>query len=343
MPILTKGRTTLREMSFKDIKGQEIVIRYLKKVLEKDSLPPTFIFSGMRGTGRLLTAKTFAKALNCLEEEFDSCDKCKNCIAIEQNVHPNINIVKAVEGYLSIDDIRSISDFSFMPINGKYKINIIDNADTSTQEAFNSMLKYFEEPPERTVNILIAENAGMIPETVRSRAVELKFKPLRIEILEEILKSKGFNGETVELLAHISKGSLERVEFYLKKNVLEGRKSFIKYFLEFLKDERPVAQVILQWKTFYMDSFEKESVDFLFENISYIVQDILAVSCTKDTEHIVNIDFLGYFADRFFTFPREKLESIFDILNEGKKSLLTNTNPMYIMFNVLFKIREVIK
>jgi DNA polymerase-3 subunit delta' len=330
-------------VSFNDIKGQEIAIRYLKKVLEKDSLPPTFIFSGIRGTGRLLTAKTFAKALNCLEEEFDSCDKCKNCVAIDQNVHPNVNVIGIKEGSLGINDIRSISDFSFIPINGKYKVNIIDNADTGTQEAFNSMLKYFEEPPDRTVNILIAENAGMIPDTVRSRAVELKFKPLSIGIVKEILVSRGIDGDTAELLSHISKGSLERAQFYLKEKVLENRKYFIQGFLEFLKDERPVALVIAQWKSFYRDSFERGSVDFLLESISDIIQDILLVNCTKDTEHIVNIDFLGYFADRFFTFPREKLERIFDILNVGKKSLLTNTNPMYIMFNVVFKIREVVK
>lgn len=331
-------------MSFKDIKGQEIVIHYLKKVLGKDALPPTFIFSGMKGTGRLMAAKTFAKALNCLEESLDSCDKCKNCVAIEQNVHPNVNIIGIKEeGLLGIDEIRSISDLSFIPINGKYKINIIDNADMGTQEAFNSMLKYFEEPPDRTVNILIVENVDTIPDTVRSRAVELKFKPLSINTVKELFVSRGIDAETAELLGHLSKGSLERAEFYTKEKVLEHRKDFIKGFLEFLKEERPVASVVAQWKSFYRDSFERESVNFLFESISDIVQDILLVSHTKDTEHIVNVDFLGYFADRFFTFPKEKLLGIFDILNIGKKSLLTNTNPMYIMFDVVFKIKEVVK
>jgi DNA polymerase-3 subunit delta' len=330
-------------MSFRDIKGQDVVVEYLKKVLEKESVPPTFIFSGMRGTGRLLTAKTFAKALNCLEEKLDSCDKCKNCIAINQNVHPNINIVGLKEDYLGIDEIRSISDFSFMPINSRYRVNIIEKADTGTQQAFNSMLKYFEEPPLRTVNILISENVGKIPETVRSRAVELKFKPLSFEAIKETLASKSINGETAELLAHISKGSLEMVEFYQTKDTLETRKSFIRAFLEFLKGENPVGSVLVQWKHFYRDSFERKSVNFLLEDIADIVHDILLVTSTKDTEHIINIDFLGYLADRFFTFPEQNLQKMFDILQEGKRSLLTNANPMHIMFNVLFRIREVVK
>lgn len=329
-------------MSFDRIKGQEVAVNYLRKTLIRQHIPPTFIFSGTAGTGRLLTAMTFAKALNCLRLSDDACDTCKSCVAIDGGVHPNVSVIGIGNYSIGIDEIRNISESSFMPINNKYKVNIIDNADKSTMEAFNSMLKFFEEPPERTVNILIAENVSLIPETVKSRAVELKFKPLSNEIVMEILLAQGIAKQSAEVIAHLSKGSLERTKLYTEDAALEKREQFLKGFLKFLRGEGSVGEVVALWKAFHKRDIDRENVNLLFENIADIIDDILIVTIMKDTERLVNIDFLGHLADGFFAFSRGKLEQIYEVVTNGKMALLTNANPMYIMLSVLFTIREVV-
>ena len=330
-------------MAFKDIKGQEFAVNYLKQIILKKRIPPTLLFVGKKGTGRFLTALTFAKALNCENETNDSCDKCDSCVAIQSGVHPNVKVMGRKEEKIAINDIRNMISSSFVPLKNGFKANIIDNADKSTIQAFNSMLKYLEEPPENTVNILIAQDENTIPETIRSRSVKIKFNSLPAKIIEEILKERGISSDRAYLVSHIANGSLNETDRFTSNEFLTNRKEFILAILKFLKNEETVPALLSKWSALYPDLSQKDSAEKFFDTVSQIIRDILLISILKEKENIVNIDFSGYIAERFSIIRKSALEKIFDIINTEKEALLTNANAQYIMMDGIFRIKEVIK
>ncbi|MEW6041970.1 MAG: hypothetical protein AB1633_10650, partial [Elusimicrobiota bacterium] len=181
-------------MSFSKILGHEKTINSLKAIISSNRIPPAIIFYGPQGIGKFLTAKEFAKVLNCCKNNMnsesgnlfksepinvkpsalsltliDSCDECQACTQIEKNIHPDIRIIdSAFQGFLldediqkqtrlKIDTVREFTRYIYTrPISARWKVFIINDADTLTVESQNAMLKVLEEPPQDSVLILIA-------------------------------------------------------------------------------------------------------------------------------------------------------------------------------------------
>ena len=330
-------------MALEDIKGQDHIVKYLKNILRKDRIPPMLLLSGRKGTGRFLAATMFAKALNCANSIDDCCDKCKSCVAIEHTVHPNVVVIGREGGTVQIENIRNMINASFVPVNNRYRVNIIDNSDRSTSEAFNSMLKYLEEPPERTVNILIAEMAELLPETIRSRAVELKFRPISTAFIKGTVKKTGLSDEDAEIVSKIANGSMEKIKLFSSKDFLKKRKIFIEYLLKFFLDEVIVSKLLEEWNNFSGNNSSMKNAKEFFDILSTLLQDILFVSVLHDTEHITNVDALGFIAAKFAFVDQYKLHKIYDVVLEKKQALLTNAMQQYILLDGLFKIKEVVR
>jgi DNA polymerase-3 subunit delta' len=330
-------------MSFKDVEGQDTAVNYLKKVIEKMAIPPTFIFSGPKGTGRKLSAITFTKALNCKRASADSCDNCASCKAIDANIHPNMLILDGNDKVIGIDDVRKVINSSFIPIDEGIKVNIFDGLDNATEEAFNSMLKYFEEPPEKTVNIIIVENTDKLPETVRSRSVEVKFRPLNSNIVRSLLLKNEINEKLVDSLSRISMGSMEQLKPYLKEEGLSKRNSLIKMTFRFVADECTACELVEALQELYGKDISRENLSLYLEELLNVASDVLLVSLSKEPDRIINVDFLGYIADKFYTFDVKKVYKIFKVIEKCKNALLTNANPTYIMFYLIFGIKQVLR
>ncbi len=328
-------------MSFNDIKGQKFAVSYLKKIILKKRIPPTLMFVGKSGTGRFKTALTFAKALNCKNAQADSCDRCKSCIAVENSVHPNVKVIGR-NSSVGIGDVRSIVNDNLVPINEGYRVNIIDNADKSTIQAFNSMLKYLEEPPENTVNVLIARDPFNIPETIRSRSVMVKFQPLSDKDIESYLISKGFDSDKAVLVSHLLNGSLEGWEKFSDEDFIKKRKSFIEEMLLFFQGRSDISSLLEKWNALFPDLSSKEKAEKFFDYVSVLIRDILYVSALGEKDNITNFDFLGYIAAKFSVTNKSSLERIYDIIKEQKKALLTNTNPQYAVVDGILRMKEVI-
>ena len=161
-----------------NIKAKEI----LKNILKSSSLPHAFLFSGQKGTGKTSSARIFAKTVNCENNFFskkldliDPCNKCPNCLSIENGSSTDVVEIDAASNR-GIDDIRSlIKTSSFLPMSGKFRIFIIDEAHMITHDAFNALLKTLEEPPSSVIFILATTNEEKIPKTILSRCSIVKF------------------------------------------------------------------------------------------------------------------------------------------------------------------------
>ncbi len=202
-------------MSFKDIKGEDSAIAFLKASLKNNRIYHAYIFCGPNGVGKRLTALNFAKALNCAasngasddacdpstgsgsnpehSQKVDACDNCGPCKKIDSLTHLDVSILRPAKegGSISIDEIRAlIKNISFKAIEGRKKICIIDGAESMKHEAANAILKTLEEPPADSVLILITENLKALFHTIVSRSQVVRFFPLGLKEIEEILKIK---------------------------------------------------------------------------------------------------------------------------------------------------------
>lgn len=219
-----------RPKTFNELYGQDLIIKILKSFLKNlNSLPQGYLFAGQRGTGKTSTARIFAKALNCLNLEnnnYEPCENCINCESINQNKFLDIIELDAASNR-GIDEIRNLKEnIGFKPIQGKYKIFIIDEAHMLTKEAFNALLKVLEETPKHVIFILATTEPEKIPSTVISRLQRFDFRRISLKDIVEKLK-KICDKENIEitygalyLIAEESEGSLRDAETLLERIIL---------------------------------------------------------------------------------------------------------------------------
>jgi len=213
-----------RPQFFKEVIGQDIVVKILKNFLKQEQPPHGYLFAGERGTGKTSAARIYAKALNCLNpKDFEPCGQCSVCKLFEQNKFLDLVELDAAS-HRKIEDIRNILEhIGFRPIQGKYKVFIIDEAHSLTEEASNALLKTLEEPPSHAIFILATTEPERILPTIHSRVQRLDFKrislPQIVSKLKLIAEAEGFNYEesALHLIAEESSGSLRDAETLLEK------------------------------------------------------------------------------------------------------------------------------
>ncbi len=165
-----------RFSSFNDMCGQQQVASFFINTIKYNKISHAYLFSGPRGTGKTSMARLFAKILNCSgKTSYEPCGVCRNCVEFDRGAAVDIIEMDAASNR-KIDDIRSLrDDVAFMPVNGRYKIFILDEAHMLTTEAANAFLKTLEEPPPYVIFILATTEHHKIPATILSRCQSVKF------------------------------------------------------------------------------------------------------------------------------------------------------------------------
>ncbi|RKX47509.1 MAG: DNA polymerase III subunit gamma/tau [Thermotogae bacterium] len=178
-----------RPKGFSEIVGQDHVKKVLINALKMGRVAHAYIFAGPRGTGKTTTARILAKSLNCESRKgAEPCNRCQSCLAIDEGTFMDVVELDAASNR-GIDEIRRIREAAgYRPIEGKYKVYIIDEVHMLTKEAFNALLKTLEEPPEHVVFVLATTNLEKVPPTIVSRCQVLEFKNLPEDLIFERLK-----------------------------------------------------------------------------------------------------------------------------------------------------------
>jgi DNA polymerase-3 subunit delta' len=198
-------------MKFESIIGQERSIRFLTQILRKQRIPNALLFTGIDGVGKQTTARTFGMALNCADPVGVSpCESCPSCQKFISGAHPDIITVEPQGIFIKIDQVRSLArQLRFAPLEGGWRVVIINNAQAMNLEASNAILKMLEEPPKGTIMILTATQTSDLLPTIVSRCQQIPFSPIPYEKIARVLvEQKGPDKETALTLALCSKGSL---------------------------------------------------------------------------------------------------------------------------------------
>tara|TARA_Y100001960_G_scaffold331607_1_gene429136 strand:- start:1576 stop:2874 length:1299 start_codon:yes stop_codon:yes gene_type:complete len=203
-----------RSQSFDDLVGQDVLVKTLENAINANRIHHAYVLSGIRGCGKTSTARILAKALNCEQgPSIKWADDDAQVKAIEAGNHVDVLEFDAAS-HTGVDDIKELFEgVHYKPVQGKYKVYIIDEVHMLSKQAFNALLKTLEEPPEHVKFIFATTEVNKIPVTVLSRCQRFDLKRITSEDLfthfANILKLEGFKyeDEALELISKAADGS----------------------------------------------------------------------------------------------------------------------------------------
>lgn len=164
-----------RPTNFDEVVGQTHIIQTLKNAIVQNRIAHAYLFCGPRGTGKTSIAKIFAKTLNCTNSQDAPCGVCENCKMAANGSHPDIIEIDAASNN-GVDEVRNLIDkVKYAPMQGKYKIYIIDEVHMMTSGAFNALLKTIEEPPAHVIFIFATTEPNKVLPTIISRCQRFDF------------------------------------------------------------------------------------------------------------------------------------------------------------------------
>ncbi len=224
-----------RSKQFDAVIGQELPVRILQNSLYLNQFFPVYLLSGQRGCGKTTTARLFAGAVNCENLELFQkqpksykipCRSCVSCHAMSRGSHPDFIEIDAAS-HTGVDNIRNIIESAaLLPVLGRKKIYLIDEAHMLSKAAFNAFLKILEEPPASVIFMLATTDPHKIIETVRSRCFQLFFTSIPADIMVKHLsaicqeEAIPYDGAALHIIACETEGSardalnlLEQVRF----------------------------------------------------------------------------------------------------------------------------------
>ena len=178
-----------RPQTFADLIGQENIVHALSNAIKLNRIAHAYLLCGPRGTGKTSSARILAKSLNCQEgPTLTPCGKCPACLDIMNSVPVDVIEIDAASNR-SVEDTQAILEkIQYVPVNGRYKIYVIDEVHMLSNHAFNALLKTLEEPPENVIFILATTEPHKVLDTIISRCQRFDFRRITTDDIVKRLK-----------------------------------------------------------------------------------------------------------------------------------------------------------
>jgi DNA polymerase-3 subunit gamma/tau len=220
---------TYRPQTLADLVGQPAVQTCLTQALQRHQIAPAYLFCGPRGTGKTSTARILAKSLNCLSHDGPTatpCGTCATCKGIVTGSALDVTEMDAAS-HGGVDDARElVKTCQLAPVQGRYRVIILDEAHMLTSQAQNALLKLIEEPPARVVFILATTEPHKVLPTIASRCLSFEFRPIAQKVIKayltDIANAEGIpvNPSALEAMARLCQGGLRDALQLLAKAAL---------------------------------------------------------------------------------------------------------------------------
>src|SRR3954469_21370607 len=209
-----------RPKNFGEMGGQEHVVQALANALAQQRLHHAYLFTGTRGIGKTTVSRILAKALNCLGPEGNGgitptpCGVCQPCREIDAGRFVDYTELDAASNR-GVEEVQGLLEQAvYKPVQGRFKVFMIDEVHMLTGHAFNAMLKTLEEPPEYLKFVLATTDPQKVPVPVLSRCLQFNLRPMAPETvhvhLDRVLQAEGVPADShaLRLLSRAARGSM---------------------------------------------------------------------------------------------------------------------------------------
>ena len=349
-----------RPNEFKDVKGQDAIVKTLKNQIKTGRIGHAYLFCGTRGTGKTTVAKIFAKAVNCEHPlEGSPCEECQMCQSISAGTSMNVIEIDAASNN-GVDNIREIrEEVAYRPTEGRYKVYIIDEVHMLSIGAFNALLKTLEEPPEYVIFILATTEAHKIPVTILSRCQRYDFKRISIDTicdrLNELIAKEGLDVEekAVRYIAKMADGAMrdalslldQCVAFYVGERLTYDRVLEVlgavdtDVFSKLLREliARDVKRVISILDELVMQGRELSQ---LAADFTWYLRNLLLIQSSDDMEDVLDVstENLAQLKEEAQMISMEELIRYIRIFSELTSSLKYSTQKRVLLEVTFIKL-----
>ena len=324
---------------FRDILGNESVVRHFQTALKQRSISHAYLLNGEDGSGKMMLATAFARALQCEEGGIEACGRCKSCMQAASGNHPDIIYVTHEKSIISVDDIRLQlnANVQIKPYSADYKIFIIDEAEKMNEQAQNALLKTLEEPPEYAVILLLVNNENLLLQTILSRVVRMDTRPLSAKLITRyLIEHLQIPDYQAQLAAGFACGNLGRALRFASSTEFEERKEAVLYLLRHL-DEMTTSEIVSSVKPLVED---KDAISDELDLVLLWIRDVLILKASKKTEDLVyrsEINELRRYAEsRSFAVLNQGIEAV----ETARRRLKANVSAETVFELLFLAMRE---
>ncbi|SFA55312.1 DNA polymerase-3 subunit delta' [Anoxybacillus pushchinoensis] len=319
--------------------NQPHVAKMISNSMRKGRIAHAYLFEGQKGTGKKEAALLFAKRLFCLTNLYkEPCETCVNCRRIQSGNHPDVHFVTPDGNSIKKQQIEQLQEeFTKTAVESNRKLYIIEHADQMTVQAANSLLKFLEEPSEKTVAILLTEQFHRILPTIVSRCQILSFHPLPTERICAYLQEHGVPRQLAILAARVTNNVEEALRLSQDDWFAQARKIVIQLY-EALNSEYVQALLVIQqhWLSHFAN---KEQMHIGLDLLLYLYNDLLYVLLGEE-QHIAYGDCMEQFQRSRFLYSEKQIAQHMKVILQAKARLHTNMNPQLLMEQLVLQLRE---
>jgi len=328
------------------ILGNQALRSRLQEALRAGPPAPAYLFLGPRGVGKGLTATWMAARLLCTGPE-PPCGLCPACRKVQSENHPDVLLIDRVEGKASvgIDDVREgISAVQLRPYEGGYRFWILSEAERLTSEAQSALLKTLEEPPGHLVLILVAGGENALLPTVTSRCRILRFGPVDVQAVADLLLEQGVPPDRAAVAARISSGSPGlALELVGAGEIWDLRESALGLAIGLPGSQTwqalETAAALEALKTGSSDP--KADLTRVLDSLTSWFRDALCLSVGGDEALVVNVDRLDTLRTLASSSSPRSLDRALQAILEAFDHLHRNVQPRFLLQRLCLELSRV--
>lgn len=325
-------------MAFRHITGQDRAKKLLQTALRTGKVSHAYLFAGPIGSGRKAMAHAFAQALLCERGGDDACGECLSCRKIEHGNHPDIHVVSPTGATVKIEQIRELQrELSYRSAGAGYKIYVIEDSETMTVQAANSLLKFLEEPLSPVVAILIASGPQAVLPTIRSRSQLIAFTPGDRETLEAALVAEGKPPLLARAAVQLAAG-LDAARRLSEENGFAEIRNVVIQLGKESSSSFPGSLLTAQQRVFKTEL--AEHIELLLQMTALWYRDMIYVMTGRHSQMVFS-DQADWIGKEAYRRPIEAWVSAMEAALGAARRIKANVQPQLALEQFLVNVREV--
>jgi len=256
------------------VKNRLITMEMIDQIIKSGNISHAYLFCGPKGSDRTEAALYFVKSLLCGQGISGGCDSCSECTRINHGNHPSFITIQPDGTTIKIAQVKELQRrFAYKSVDGNYQIYLIEDADTLSLEAANSLLKFLEEPIGSTVGILLAEQPEQLVSTIVSRCQIIRFRSINANNVFDAIVKQGVNEQQAGFLSKIWHDSDKIVELVTSEKFATIQKIVVQLNEDFLKSNH--TYLLLLDREWFNKKPSGEDTEYLLDYLLYWFRELL--------------------------------------------------------------------